>query len=433
MINSIEEAIDFIHGLHATGTKSGLTNMRALMARLSNPQENLRMLHIAGTNGKGSTCAMLEAILRAAGYRTGLYTSPYLEVYNERIRLSGAPLSDATLTALVRETAPAVEALSKEGVFVTEFEYGTALAFLAFARAEVEVAVIEVGLGGRLDPTNVIVPMLCAVTAIGMDHMQYLGDTLEAIAREKAGIVKPGVPVVVSHMEASAQHEIERIAAITGAPATLLDGSEAVCLEERRADQTVSFSLNGWMLERAVLGLTGAHQLDNAACALACIAQLRAMGYALSDEAVREGLARVAWPGRLEWIGRALLDGAHNPQGVQVLAAYLQKHVDPARAVLLSGMLADKDVDGMCRRLASCARMVVTAPPPVPRAMHQAELAKRFINAGARDTRACEDALQALRTAQSLMGEGDVLICAGSLYLIGALRTLLREGEEHGL
>lgn len=433
MIEKIDEALSFIHGLYATGAKSGLANMRALLSRLGDPQARLRMVHVAGTNGKGSTCAMLEAILRAAGYRTGLYTSPYLQVYHERIRLNGLPIEDAALTDLVRKTAPVVEQLAREGVNVTEFEYGTALALCAFAQARVDVAVIEVGLGGRLDPTNVITPLLCAITAIGMDHMQYLGDTIEAIAGEKAGIVKPGVPVVVSHMEESARRVIAAAAERAGAPALFLDGKEAICLSEGAHGQRIRFALGDFLLSDAELALPGAHQLDNAACALACALKLREIGFTISDAALRTGLSRVRWPGRLEWIGNVLLDGAHNPQGVGVLRAYLRRHLDPAHTLLLTGMLADKDVSGMCAQLATCARAVVTAPPPVPRAMAPQELAERFSRAGAHEVTACADAKSALESARRLTGPDDVIVCAGSLYLIGTLRTLLCGEEKHGL
>ena len=200
-----QEAIEKIHSVYPTGCKNGLENMRALMAKLGNPQDALTMVHVAGPNGKGSCCAMIERVLRAAGYRTGLYTSPYIEVYNERIRLNGEPIAGDKLAALVESVWPAVEECEKEGVHVTEFELGTALAFCCFAREKVDVAVIEVGLGGRLDPTNIIRPAVSVITEVGMDHMQILGDTLEQIALEKAGIMKPGVPVVLGRQEKAAR------------------------------------------------------------------------------------------------------------------------------------------------------------------------------------------------------------------------------------
>ena len=430
-MKTVQEAVAYIHSLYATGEKHGLDNMRALLARLGDPQTGLAMAHVAGTNGKGSTCATLEAILRAAGLRTGLYTSPYLQRYNERIRIDGEPIGDEALTALVRDTAPAVEALAAQNIRVTEFEYGTALALCAFARAQVDVAVIEVGLGGRLDPTNVIRPLVCAVTAVGMDHMQLLGDTIEQIAAEKAGIVKPGVPVVIARMDERAQRVIERAAGAANAPALTLNGSEAVCLSAGARKQRVRFRIGDFLLDDAQLALPGAHQLDNAACALACALRLRER-FDIPDGALREGLACVRWPGRLEWMGNVLLDGAHNPQGVGALCAYLQKYLDPARTVLLTGMLADKDVTGMCAQLADRARQVVTVAPPVPRAMDAQELAERLRQAGAARVTPCEDVREALELARSLAAQGDAVVCAGSLYLIGALRTLLEE-REHGV
>lgn len=200
-----KEAIERIHSVYPTGCKNGLENMRALMGRLGNPQEKLTMVHVAGTNGKGSCCAMIERMLRAAGYKTGLYTSPYIEVYNERIRINGEPIAGDKLAALVESVWPAVEACEKDGVQITEFELGTALAFCCFAKEKVNVAVIEVGLGGRLDPTNIITPAVSVITEVGMDHMQLLGDTIEQIALEKAGIMKHGVPVVLGRQEKAAR------------------------------------------------------------------------------------------------------------------------------------------------------------------------------------------------------------------------------------
>ena len=226
-----KEAIEKIHSVYPTGCKNGLENMRALMGRLGNPQEKLTMVHVAGTNGKGSCCAMIERMLRAAGYKTGLYTSPYIEVYNERIRINGEPIAGDKLAALVESVWPAVEACEKDGVQITEFELGTALAFCCFAKEKVNVAVIEVGLGGRLDPTNIITPAVSVITEVGMDHMQLLGDTIEQIALEKAGIMKPGVPVVLGRQEKAARGVL--LAAAKGKELPILSLTAENVKEER--------------------------------------------------------------------------------------------------------------------------------------------------------------------------------------------------------
>ena len=301
-----KEAIERIHSVYPTGCKNGLENMRALMGRLGNPQEKLTMVHVAGTNGKGSCCAMIERMLRAAGYKTGLYTSPYIEVYNERIRINGEPIAGDKLAALVESVWPAVEACEKDGVQITEFELGTALAFCCFAKEKVNVAVIEVGLGGRLDPTNIITPAVSVITEVGMDHMQFLGDTIEQIALEKAGIMKPGVPVVLGRQEKAARGVL--LAAAKGKELPILSLT-AENVREERTRITFDVAFGGERLKALTVSLCGRHQADNACAALGALLALKKKGFKIPTSAVRAGLADVHWPGRLEYFGRVLLDG----------------------------------------------------------------------------------------------------------------------------
>ena len=266
-----KEAIEKIHSVYPTGCKNGLENMRALMGRLGNPQEKLTMVHVAGTNGKGSCCAMIERVLRAAGYKTGLYTSPYIEVYNERIRINGEPIAGDKLAALVESVWPAVEACEKDGVQITEFELGTALAFCCFAKEKVNVAVIEVGLGGRLDPTNIITPAVSVITEVGMDHMQFLGDTIEQIALEKAGIMKPGVPVVLGRQEKAARGVL--LAAAKGKELPILSLT-AENVREERTRITFDVAFGGERLKALTVSLCGRHQADNACAALGALLAL---------------------------------------------------------------------------------------------------------------------------------------------------------------
>ena len=400
--------------------------MRALMDKLGNVQDDLRMIHVAGTNGKGSTCAMLERILREAGYKTGLYTSPYIEVYNERIRIGGKPVDGETLAALVETVFPAVDTCGADGIAITEFELGTALAFAAFAQENVDVAIIEVGLGGRLDPTNIITPIVSVITEVGMDHMAYLGDTIEAIALEKAGIMKPGVPAALSARDEAARAVLEAEAVRMGIDVIAADAKN---VREASSGVTFDIVLGGETIKDLTVSLTGRHQAENACAALGAIAALKALGYAVPEDAIRRALGDVHWPGRLERFGNLLLDGAHNDPGVRALCAYCDKWIDSKKTVLLTGMMADKETGKMAQLLADHACCVVATQPAVPRAMAAQELADAFAAHGAK-AYAEANVEAALFLARSLAGEDGTVLCAGSLYLIGAVRTLLRQEKE---
>lgn len=400
--------------------------MRALMARLGNAHSTLRMVHVAGTNGKGSTCAMIERVLREAGYTTGLYTSPYIEAYNERIRINGIPVSGEKLAELVGRVWPAVEACERDGVHITEFELGTALAFVAFALEKVDVAVIEVGLGGRLDPTNIITPLVSVITGVGMDHMQYLGSTIEEIALEKAGIMKRGVPVVLGPQEKAARSVL--LAAARGLDIPVLD-PDAENVRETSRDVTFDVRLPEETIRALRVSLCGRHQAENACAALGAISVLRRRGFSVPQEAVRRGMGSVRWPGRLEYFGHVILDGAHNEPGVRALCAYADAWLPREKTVLLTGMLADKETEKMTRRLSARVRCAVCATPKNPRALPAQELADAFCRDGLR-AYAVPDAAQALERARSLAGPEGFVLAAGSLYLIGELRTLLRREKE---
>lgn len=420
------EAIAKIHSVYPSGKKEGLTNMREIMARLGNVQAALPMVHVAGTNGKGSCCAMIERTLREAGYRTGLYTSPYIERYNERIRIGGIPIGGEKLAALVEEIWPAVLDCRKCGIQITEFELGTALAFLAFAREKVDAAVIEVGLGGRLDPTNIIHPLVSVITEVGMDHMHFLGDTLEEIALEKAGIMKRGVPVVLGPQEKAAHRVL--LAAAKGLNLPVLETSPENVRETSR-DVTFDVRMPDEMIKSLTVSLRGRHQAENACAALGALHELRQHGFLIPMEAVRRALADVRWPGRLEAFGHVLLDGAHNDPGVRALCAYCDAWLPREKTVLVSGMMQDKDVEQMTRRLSTRVRCAVTTRPDVPRAIEAEALAQAFARHGVK-TAAVPDPAQALARARAIAGPEGTVLVAGSLYLIGAVRTLLRQEKE---
>lgn len=404
-----QEAIAYIHGMYGVGEKRGLENMHALMARLGNPERSFRAIHVAGTNGKGSVCAFLQAGLRCAGYRTGLYTSPFLQRYNERMRIDGVPIADQQLARLMTRLRSAVEALHQEGVFPTEFELGTALAFTYFAEEAVDIAVVEVGLGGRLDPTNILTPCISVIAAIGLDHMRALGDTIEAIAAEKAGIIKPHVPLVVS-----SQND-ETVMAVIVAHA-----------EKERAPVYIAEPTDG-----IALGIPGEHQAYNAAAAYCALTLLKGRGFAaLSNQRIEEGLRRARWPGRLEWIAGeppVLLDGAHNEQGVAALMRYVGS-LPPGRNALVCGIMQDKAWQPMVALLASFAQVTVTVAPENQRALPAETLAEGFTAQGVA-ARAASSVAAAIALAREEVGADGRVIIAGSLYLVGEARSVLGAPE----
>jgi len=420
------EAIAKIHSVYPSGKKEGLTNMRAVMARLGNAQDGVPMVHVAGTNGKGSCCAMIERVLREAGYKTGLYTSPYIERYNERIRLNGVPIEGEKLAGLVEQVWPIIENCRSEGLCITEFELGTVLAFLAFAQEKVDIAIIEVGLGGRLDPTNIIRPLVSVITEVGMDHMGFLGNTIEEIALEKAGIMKRGVPVALGPQEKAALGVLTAAAKGLGVP--VID-PDAANVRETSRDVTFDVKLPEETIKNLTVSLRGRHQAENACAALGALYALRRRGYAIPLDKIRQGMTDVHWPGRLEYFGNVILDGAHNEPGVKALCRYCDDWLPREKTVLLSGMMEDKDVKQMTKRLSSRVRCVVAAQPEVPRAMAADRLAEAFAQHGVK-TAAVADVRAALKKARSLAGPEGTVLCAGSLYLIGALRTILREEKE---
>lgn len=423
----MESAVAFIHSLSQVSKKQGLHNMELLLERMGNPEKQLYIVHVAGTNGKGSTCAMIESILRAAGLRTGLYTSPFLQRYSERIRLNGVPIPDDVLEELVEKTRPIILSLREQGVFVTEFEYGTALAYLYFA-GRTDACVMEVGLGGRLDPTNTATERISVVTPIGLDHMHILGDTIEKIAAEKAGIFKPGVPIVLSAMEPAARAVLEARAEELGCECVSLTGREARMRIEGERMQAFDFAMDGLHLREVELALNGAHQVQNAATALAVIRRMR-WTFDIPDSAIRVGLQNVRWPGRLEWMDNVLLDGAHNPHGAKTLAAYAQKWLQKDTTVLLMAAMRDKDVVGVLNLLRPlCGKIVCTRVPDWPRAMEEEDL-RTLAGETAIAVKGIKTALDA---ARDMAGADGTVICAGSLYLVGAVRTLLEE-EGYGV
>ncbi len=422
---TIEEAMELIHGVAWRGSRPGLARVRELLHRLGDPQDGLQFVHIAGTNGKGSTAAMLASILRAAGYTTGLFTSPYLERFAERMQVNGVPVPDAEFAAVCEALQPCIAAMDDPP---TEFELVTAAAMLWFRRRGCDVVVLEVGLGGRLDATNVIAAPACAViTNIGLDHTEILGDTLEQIAREKAGILKPGTRAVSYPQTPEVRAVLHEICAQRGIPLTEADAAAIVPLTDGVDGQTFTYRGTEYALP-----LLGAHQLRNAAVALETVTALRARGWRIPDAAVRAGLAQVRWPARFELLRRApwfVLDGGHNPQCAQTVADNLARYFLGRRITLLVGVLADKDYPAMLAALDTQAAAYIAATPLSPRALPAAELGdylKRF----GKPVTVCADPAQAAELALAHAAPEDVICAVGSLYMAGAIRMDLRRDHN---
>jgi dihydrofolate synthase/folylpolyglutamate synthase len=388
------------------GVKLGLERMREACALLGNPERSAPVLHVAGTNGKGSTCAFAEAALRAGGLRTGLYTSPHLSHFCERIRIGGEPVSEERACELLEEVRERVPwALGDPGL--TFFEIVTLMGFLAFRG--VDVMVVEVGLGGRLDATNVVSPLACAVTPLGLEHVQYLGPTLGHIAAEKAGIIKPGAKVVSAGQPREAAQVLQRRADAVGVP--LWRPGRDYRFESRDV-RPFCYAGPRWAVRAGDLALEGHHQRTNAA--LAC-ALLEASGLCEPRHA-EEGLRTVRWPGRLERFGDVYVDGAHNPHAARALAHAVPRLLEGRPLRLVFGALQDKDAAAMLRELGPLAASVHYCAPASPRAAPPEELARLFSGAVHGSVRA---AVAAARR------ETGVVLCCGSLYLAGEARALL--------
>jgi dihydrofolate synthase/folylpolyglutamate synthase len=396
----------YLAGLQPLAMRFGLERMERALAALGHPERAYDVLHVGGTNGKGSTCAMAAAALAAAGHRVGLYTSPHLVRFNERIQVDGAAIDDAALAAAVdeiRRACPWHEA-GDEADRLTYFEFATLAGLLHFARAGIRVAVLEVGLGGRFDATNAVVPRVAAVARIGLDHTQLLGDTVEQIAFEKAGIFKAGVPAVVhAHQPPGVLETLRAEARRRGAPFTVAPADWA-----------------------GPLALVGAHQRGNAALAAAALRELSRAGVPIPEEALSRGIAGARWPGRLEEVEGVLLDGAHNPDGAAALAAAFAA-LRRGRAVeLVFGVLSDKDHLGMLAAIAGSVRRLHAAAPATPRARPAAEVRAAAAALGV-DADAHAGVAEAIACARRAAADGAVVAVAGSLYLVGEARALLHE------
>ena len=406
-----------------------LRRMDMLLGRLGNPQAQARTVHVAGTKGKGSTCAMISSILSSAGYRVGLYTSPHLLSFTERVQVDGSPITQEEFARLVEVLKPHVCAVNS-GAFgeLTTFELLTALAFTYFRDKAVDFQVLETGLGGRLDATNVVrAPEVCIITSVSFDHTEVLGSTLTRIAGEKTGIIKPGSTVICSPQSPEAMMVIERVCLERGVRLVRV-GSEVTWHRKGFDACGQSFELRGINGEYDLsLPLVGEHQLENAAAAVAAVEVLAGRGVAVSAGAIATGLARVRWPGRLQVLRREpwlVVDGAHNADSARRLAEALEQYLDFDRLVLIVGASADKDIAGIVKELAYLPGTVIATRSRHPRAVAPARLVAEFSRWGIAPLVA-EDVAAAVELALARAAPGDLICATGSLFIVAEVMEYL--------
>lgn len=415
------EAIEYIHSVCWKGSIPGLSRTQTLLAKMGNPEKKLKFVHIAGTNGKGSTAAMTASILRKAGYRTGLYTSPYIYRFHERMQVDGEEISDEDLVEVTEYVKPLADSMEESP---TEFELVCCIAFEYFYRKKCDIVVLEVGMGGEMDATNVIdTPEVAVITNIGLDHTEVLGNTVEKIAETKSGIFKENGHAVVYRSTPSVEEVFERICA-----------ERNVSLKKADFDslKLKSHSLTGQVFDCAerkdlVLPLLGDHQLHNAAVVLAVADTLMEESWHITEENIRDGLRDTSWPGRFDVMRQEplfIIDGGHNPQCIEALVKNIEDYLVGRNVIALTGVLADKDYADMYKPVMPLVKQFVCITPPNPRKLPAEQLAQYLRNVGA-EAVACESIEAGVQTAMELAGKDGAVLCFGSLYSIGAIRDAL--------
>ena len=434
-----QKTIDYLFSLQIQGIKFGLSNSVRLMGLMGDPHRRFRSVHIAGTNGKGSTAAFLAGVLAAAGHRVGLYTSPHLSSFTERIRINGIPISEERVVALAERVRARYENVptAKGGSLVpTFFEVTTTMAFTCFAEEHVDIAVVEAGMGGRLDSTNVVVPLVSVITNIDLEHTEYLGSTLEKIAAEKAGIIKAGVPVVTGAVQPEVIAVIEQQAASAGAVVLRMPrdfGAEQVAAA---GGQEFDYRGISMRLPGVRIGMLGRHQIGNACLALAAAECIGRAGMVIPEAALRAGLEQAAWEGRLERAAQrpdVYLDGAHNPASARVLAdAVRELKLAYRKVILVIGILKDKDHGGILGQLVPLADQVIVTCPDYSRALGIDALAAE-VRRSHWDVALSSSVAAAIDLARRSAHRDDLIIITGSLYTVGEARALLKPGAGPGL
>lgn len=427
------EALIYIDSICGLGSKLGLSRITELLNRLGNPQDRYKIIHVAGTNGKGSVCSMLSQVLISAGYKTAEYTSPHLERYNERFVIDNKEISDDDYGKYMGIIKKYADEMEKEGIGrPTVFEHITALGFLYFADNNVDYAVIEVGLGGRFDATNVIKnPVLSVIASISFDHTEFLGNTLESIAFEKGGIIKQGCPVALYNQSKSVYNVIKNLCDKRNSK-LYYAFDEKINIIRQNIDETVLSVRNEYFeYDDIVLPLIGEYQIKNCALVLLAAYALKRGGASITDENIRDGILNVRWNGRMEVCSKnplIVLDGAHNPDGILMLAKSAEKYFAGKRIVLLMGVLSDKEYGKMAEEIIPISDAVVITQPDSERAL-SADGLKKVAMKYCKKVYSLENIDEAYKFAVGMVDKEDVLLCAGSLYLIGRLRTLIMGGN----
>ena len=416
-----QEAIAYIESVSWKGSIPGLERPQGLLKLMGNPEKELKYIHIGGTNGKGSTCAMLSSVLRKAGYKVGLYTSPHLYCFNERIQINGENIADEDLAAVTEYVKPLAQSMEDEP---TEFELVFCIAVEYFKRKGCDIVVTEVGMGGELDATNVIpAPEVAVITNIGLDHTGFLGNTVEEIAQTKGGIFKEGCSAVIYPSSPAVEAVLEGICKEKNIPCRTADFASITPVSHSLEGQTFHYGDR----KDLFLPLLGHHQQFNCAMALNVLDVLLEKGWNISEDHIREGLKDTFWPGRFHIVGRDplfIIDGGHNPQCLEALVKNIEDYLPGKRIIGLSGVLADKDYGEMYLPVLPLIHQFVCITPPSDRKLEAAELAKHLQAVGATAT-ACDTIAQGVAKAKELAGSDGVVLCFGSLYSIGEIQNAL--------
>lgn len=413
-----EQSLEYIHSINWTFCKPGLERIEELCEALGHPERKLKFIHVAGTNGKGSTSAMLDSVLRDAGYKTGLYTSPYIRVFNERMRVNGENISNEELARITTDIRPIADAMKDKP---TEFELITAVAFEYFWRNRCDVVILEAGMGGRLDSTNVIeTSLLSIITGIALDHVAFLGDTVDKIAAEKAGIIKRGRPVLFGGESDIAFSVISARAVQMDSDITRVDRSK-INVKQTSLDGTV-FDFDDH--KNMKISLLGSYQPVNAACVLSAIDVLKEQGMNISEKAVREGLAAARWQARFEIVSRdplVIFDGAHNAEGIAAAVESIKLYFKDEKVYVLTGVLRDKDYEAIAKDISKVASKAFTMTPDNPRALLAKDYAKTLASKGVEAT-PCSSIGEALNMAiNAAKRDKKALVCLGSLYTYSSI------------
>ena len=418
---NVNEAIAYIHSVCWKGSIPGLGRTQELLAKMGNPEKKLKFIHIAGTNGKGSTAAMTASILQQAGYKVGLYTSPYIYRFHERMQVNGVEISDEDLCTVTEYVKPFADSMAESP---TEFELVCCIAFEYFLRQNCDIVVLEVGMGGAFDATNVIeCPEVAVITNIGLDHTDFLGNTLEAIAETKSGIFKEGGDAVIYRGTAGVEKVFETVCAQRNVTLRKADFDSLNLIRHGLEGQTFDCGQRKGLQ----LPLLGIHQLKNAAVVLSVIDTLIAKGYTITEENIRNGLRLASWPGRFDIVGRDplfIIDGGHNPQCIEALVVNIRDYLAGKRVIALTGVLADKDYADMYKPEMDYVQEFVCVTPPNPRKLEATELAKHLMSVGDKAT-PCDSIETGVRNARELAGKDGVVLCFGSLYTIGSIKEAM--------